>query len=75
MQINLFPSRLAKLRKAAGLSQSKLGQKAETDGMYISRLERGVFLPSLDAAIRIALALNCTLDDLVNARSKNPDKS
>ena len=48
---------LRKVRKAAGLSQEKLAEKAELHPNYIGEVERGEKTISVDALMRIADAL------------------
>jgi transcriptional regulator with XRE-family HTH domain len=57
--------RIKQLRTEAGLSQAELAQRTGTgDARQISRYENGRITPSLDATIRIAQALNISLDYL-----------
>ena len=53
------------LRKDKKLSQSELGKKAGTSGDLIGRYERDEVKPSIDVIIRIADALNVSIDYLV----------
>ena len=48
---------LKELRKESGLSQKELGDYSNVERVYISRLERGLQLPSLDVIFRIAEVL------------------
>jgi transcriptional regulator with XRE-family HTH domain len=57
--------RLRQLRKEAGWSQAELGEKIGTDSQRVSRYETGKITPSLDAIIRIAQALNVSIDHLL----------
>jgi transcriptional regulator with XRE-family HTH domain len=52
-------------RKAAGLSQEKLAEKAELHPVYVSTVERGAKTISMDALMRIAKALKVRVRDLV----------
>jgi transcriptional regulator with XRE-family HTH domain len=57
--------RIKQLRTEAGLSQAELAQRVGgSDARQISRYENGRITPSLDATIRIAQALNISLDYL-----------
>ncbi|MFZ2633124.1 MAG: helix-turn-helix domain-containing protein [Desulfosalsimonadaceae bacterium] len=56
---------IRKARKAKGWSQRTLGEKIESDTSYINRIETGKLNPSIAALIRIADALERTLDQLV----------
>jgi transcriptional regulator with XRE-family HTH domain len=48
-------------RKAAGLSQEKLAERAELHPNYIGEVERGEKTISVDALLRIAKALNVSV--------------
>jgi transcriptional regulator with XRE-family HTH domain len=56
--------RFKQLREAAGLSQSQLARAAEVPLGSLQQWEQGRRTPLLDAAARIAEALNVSLDDL-----------
>jgi transcriptional regulator with XRE-family HTH domain len=56
--------RIKTLRKQTGWSQGELADKVGTDARQISRYENGRITPSLDVAMRIAEALNISLDHL-----------
>lgn len=53
------------LRKKHGLSQAALGKKVDTSGDIIGRYERDIMTPSIDVIIKIADALNVSIDYLV----------
>jgi transcriptional regulator with XRE-family HTH domain len=57
--------RIRQLRKEARWSQAELGDKIGTDSQRISRYETDKITPSLDAIIRIAEALNISIDHLL----------
>jgi transcriptional regulator with XRE-family HTH domain len=57
-------TRLQRLRKAAGLSQSQLARAAGVPLGSLQQWEQGRRTPLLDAAARIAVALQCSIDDL-----------
>ena len=56
---------LRDVRVEAGLSQAALAEIAGTTQSYVSRIESGVRVPSLDVLADLARALGCTLDSLV----------
>jgi transcriptional regulator with XRE-family HTH domain len=58
--------RIKQLRKAAGLSQAELAAAADMTQSTVSRLESGAIALDADSAKRIASALSCTVDDLVD---------
>lgn len=57
------------LRKEKKLSQNELGKKAGTSGDLIGRYERDEVKPSIDVIIRIADALDVSIDFLVGKTS------
>ena len=52
-------------RVLKGVTQEVLGEAVSSSRRYISDLERGERMPSLDAIINIANALNVSADDLL----------
>ena len=59
-----FGRNVSRLRSDAGLSQDKLAEKADLDRTYLSGIERGVRNPGIKTVIRLARALNVSLDRL-----------
>jgi len=57
--------RIRELRKEHGWSQAELGEKVAADSQRISRYENGRLTPSLAAAVRLAEALDVSVDYLV----------
>jgi transcriptional regulator with XRE-family HTH domain len=53
------------IRKAAGLSQEKLAEKAELHPNYVGYVERGEQNISVDALARVARALRVSMADLL----------
>lgn len=49
--------RIKALRLSAGLTQEQLAEKAGIGPEHLSRLERGVTVPSLEAVVDLAVAL------------------
>jgi transcriptional regulator with XRE-family HTH domain len=60
-----FGQSAAKHRRAKGLSQEALAEKADLDRTYLSDIERGVRNPGIKNVIRIAKALGITPSDLM----------
>lgn len=56
--MNTFGSDLASLRRAAGLSQSALAERAGCDHSHISRLETGHRMPTREMVLTLAMALD-----------------
>lgn len=57
--------RVKQLRKEAGWSQGDLGGRIGTDSQRVSRYENGRITPSVDALVRIAEALDVSIDYLL----------
>jgi transcriptional regulator with XRE-family HTH domain len=62
------------LRKKNSLSQSDLGKVIGTSGDIIGRYERDEVKPSIDVVIKIADALNVSIDFLVGKTEIELDK-
>lgn len=60
-----FGHRLRMARTDAKLSQGELAKKAEVSLTTISTCERGETIPMLSTAFQLAVALNCTPNDLM----------
>lgn len=54
---------LKRVREARGVSQSKLAERAEFDHSYVSRLESGARMPTRDAVVRLAEALDLAFNE------------
>ena len=61
----LFGAAVRQRRKAAGLSQEALAERAGLHPTYVSMVERGVRKPTLEVAARLAKALKVGLPKLV----------
>ena len=57
-------NQLEELRKGSGLTQSELAEKVEVSRKSINSVENGIYIPTTLLALKIAKALNCTVDDL-----------
>ncbi|MDQ7799077.1 MAG: helix-turn-helix transcriptional regulator [Candidatus Edwardsbacteria bacterium] len=62
--IRLVGAKVRKLRKAQGLSQEKLGEKAGFDYRYIGFIEQSRVNPTLKTLEKVAHALKLTVPDL-----------
>jgi transcriptional regulator with XRE-family HTH domain len=68
-----FGTALREKRRAAGLSQRQLADRAEVDFSYISKLENGRLpAPAADTVVRLAEILGCPAEDLLSAAKKMP---
>jgi putative transcriptional regulator len=55
---------LEEFRRAAGLTQQDLSQKAEVSRKSINAIENGIYVPSTVLALKIAKTLKCKVEDL-----------
>ncbi len=69
-----FPNILRRLRKNKDWSQGQLAQKAGIDLQKVSKYERGVSSPPMATLVRIAKALDVSLDYLVTGRNTSAEK-
>ena len=57
------------IRKSKGLSQEQLALRADINSSYMGQVERGEKSPTIDVLGKIAHALNCPLEKIVNITS------
>ncbi len=61
----LVGKRIAKMRKAKGLTQDKLALFAEIDRSYVGRIERGEVNITIEKLYEIAETLGCDAKELL----------
>ena len=66
-------ARIRKARKAAGITQEKLGELCSLSTAHIGHIERGTRIPSVDTLYRISLALKTGIDELLTDSPKNAE--
>ena len=62
--------RLREMREKRGMTQVSLATAVGVAQGYISALENGLYSPSFEILIKLAKALNCSLDELVDMDSE-----
>jgi len=62
---NTIADRVRTLRKAAGLTQEQLAEKAGIGPEHLSKIETSTRLPSLDALVGLAFAMHVEPADLI----------
>jgi transcriptional regulator with XRE-family HTH domain len=67
-----FGDNLARLRKAADLSQEELAVRASLHRTEISQGERGLRLPRIDTLVKLAGSLEVTHDELLAGLDWSP---
>ncbi|REL28407.1 XRE family transcriptional regulator [Thalassotalea euphylliae] len=66
---------LKKVRKEAKISQEQLALDANIERAHISKLERGLFQPSLSTIFAIADVLGCSAGSLVDLAKQELDSA
>jgi putative transcriptional regulator len=61
---NKLLNNLQSLRKAKGLTQQELSESADVSRKSINAIENGIYVPSTVLALKIALTLECSVEDL-----------
>lgn len=57
--------RIAARRKALGLKQAEVSERADISNTYMSSVERAVSIPSTEVIMRLAMALDTTPDEFL----------
>lgn len=57
--------RIARRRKALGLKQAKVEERADIGCKYLSNIERALSIPSTEVIMRLAIALDTTPDEFL----------
>ena len=70
----MLTEKIIEIRKSKGLTQSMLGGLINTSGDVIGKYERGEKTPSIDVVVKIANALETSVDYLTGKLSVNLDE-
>lgn len=65
-EAELFGARLRELREERGETQRSLAEATGFSYAFIADMERGMTVPSLTTLIRLAIALDCKMAELVD---------
>ena len=57
--------RIAQRRRELNLRQSEVEERADIGYKYLSNIERGISVPSIEVIMRLALALDTTPDEFL----------
>jgi transcriptional regulator with XRE-family HTH domain len=71
MDKKLFGKRMKKYRERVGYSQEVLAEQINRSPIFISYIERGEKSPSLDTLVKLANALNISVDLLLGNELKD----
>jgi len=55
---------LSHKRKEAGITQANLAEAVQVSRKSINAIENGIYIPSTVLALKIAMVLNCNVEDL-----------
>ena len=61
----IFGRHLRELRLARNLTQTQLAARIDSNHLLISNMERGLTLPGLAMLVKLSIALDCKVSDLV----------
>ena len=75
LDLQLFGRRVRDYRKMQGLTQEKLAEAAELSVPYVSRIEKGAKRASVGTLMKLAAALDVTVDDLLGIHSKSKNST
>lgn len=65
---------IAKRRKQLGLKQNTVEERAEIGYKYLSSIERGFSIPSIEVIMRLAAALETTPDEFLVGTTRYKDE-
>ena len=66
------PNPLRRRRTELGLTQAELAASAGISRQMVAAVELGINVPAVDAALRLAQALECSLDELFDEVPREP---
>ncbi len=67
-----FPEKLRLARQQKGFTQGQLAQRVGSDSQRISKYERGIMIPTTAILVKLADALNVSLDYLLRDAKDRP---
>jgi transcriptional regulator with XRE-family HTH domain len=68
-EAEMFGERVRELREKAGMTQEKLAQAADLTTSFVSTVERGQKMPSLNTILKLARGLRIDAGELLSAFS------
>lgn len=66
-------TRIAQLRREAGLTQVQLAESSQLSTEYISRLERGINAPSVEVMNKLSDPLKVSIRDIMTLQEEEKD--
>jgi transcriptional regulator with XRE-family HTH domain len=73
LEPKLIGARIKKQRSAIGITQAELAERVDLETVYVSQLERGARLPSLEVLFRIASAIQVRPGSLLDEEQNEND--
>lgn len=73
IEMEVFAQRLKLLRQACGLSQARLAELLDVLPRSYNRWERGGHVPHAEMLVKIADALQVSIDELLGRREPSPE--
>ena len=67
--------RIARRRKKLGLKQSVVEERADIGYKYLSSIERGFSIPSIEVIMRLAIALDTTPDEFLVGTARREEEA
>lgn len=74
MEKQSLGSRIREARQKLGLSQRRLAEEAGVGEMYLSEIERGLKMPSMNIFLKIITALNVSADYILRDELPSGEK-
>lgn len=75
LDYKLIGANIKRLRRERGATQEYLAEAADISAVFVSQLENGKRVPSLETLCRIANALGAGLDELVYGENYTPEEA
>lgn len=75
MDLDSIGQTIRMLRKNKGFTQEQLAEASEHHPVYISQIERGVKIPSMESVGKLARALDITPEELLYLSFSSEDES
>lgn len=70
----VFGKEVKEKRQKLGYTQEAFSEKINIGTEFMSRIERGIGVPSFETLIKLSKTLNISLDDLINEKSEKNAK-
>ncbi len=71
----VFGKKVKEERQKLGYTQEEFSEKIDIGTEFMSRIERGIGVPSFETLIKLSKTLNISLDELINADFDEKSKS